>query len=85
MPLFFLEENNLSFVHTFFLNPNSMIHKPTQESCRGIFTELIMRLCIRVLLIETVTLLLHTALSNSVTADTHAPSSISFCALSSQI
>lgn len=42
-------------------------------------------LCIRFLLIETVTLLLHTALSDSTIADTHAPSSTSFCALSSQI
>lgn len=62
-----------------------MIHEPTQESCQGIFTELIMRLRIRFLLIETLTLLLHTALSNSAIADTHAPSSTSFCALSPQI
>lgn len=71
---FFHKKNNLSFVHTFILSPNGMIHDPTQESCQGIFTELIVRLCIRFLLIETVTLLLHTALSNSAIADTHAPS-----------
>jgi len=62
-----------------------VIHEPTQESCQGIFTELIMRVCIRFLLIETATLLLHTALSNSAIAETHDSSSVSFCALSSQI
>lgn len=43
-----------------------------------------MRLRISFLLIETVTPLLLTALSNSAIADAHAPSSISFCALSGQ-
>lgn len=70
---------------TFFLSPNVMIHGPTQESCQDIFTELLLRLYIKFLLIETVTLLLHIALSNSAIADTHTPSSIFFCALSSQI
>lgn len=44
-----------------------------------------MRLCTRILLTETAALLLHTALSNSATADTRVPPSVSSCALSSLI
>lgn len=80
----FLKKRICSLYTLYLKSPNGMIHEPTPEACQGIFTEVIVKLCIRFLLTETVTAAAHSVEQFHNCKDIRAPFSV-FCALHSQV